>query len=127
VRALLGDRLAAFVGLDDMAVEGVHAGAVGWVAGLVNALPRESIALFEAARAGHAERAFELYRWFLPLLRLDVVPEFVQLIKLVQAEVGMGSERVRAPRFPVSGPLRESTLAMVRERLGQRPDAGGNA
>jgi dihydrodipicolinate synthase/N-acetylneuraminate lyase len=122
VKALLGDRLKACVGLDDMVVEGVNAGAVGWVAGLVNALPRESVAVFEAARDGNRERAAELYRWFLPLLRLDVVPEFVQLIKLVQAEVDMGSERVRLPRRPVTGEHRERTLALVRDHLARRPN-----
>ncbi len=124
LKALLGHRLRLFVGLDDMIVEGMEAGAVGWVAGLINALPRESVALFEAARDRRQDHALELYRWFLPLLRLDVVPEFVQLIKLVQTEVDMGSERVRAPRKPVTGELRERTIAMVREHLAQRPSMG---
>jgi 4-hydroxy-tetrahydrodipicolinate synthase len=121
VRALCGDRLACFVGLDDMVVEGAAMGAVGWVAGLVNALPRESVVLFELARRGDLVRAFDLYRWFLPLLRLDTRPEFVQLIKLVQQEVGLGSERVRAPRRPLEGALREETLKLVYERLSSRP------
>ncbi len=121
VKALVGDRLRVFVGLDDMLVEGVQAGASGWVAGLVNALPAESVELFEAARQGDVARAFALYRWFLPLLRLDVVPEFVQLIKLVQAEVGMGSETVRLPRQPVRGELREHALRLVRDHLERRP------
>ncbi len=121
VRAICGDRLACFVGLDDMAVEGAAMGAVGWVAGLVNALPRESVVLFELARRGDIVQAFELYRWFLPLLRLDTKPEFVQLIKLVQQEVGLGSERVRAPRRPIEGDLREETLKLVYERLSTRP------
>lgn len=121
IRALLGERLALFVGLDDLAVEGAAAGASGWIAGLVNALPAESIELFEHARAGRHDEAFALYRWFLPLLRMDCVPEFVQLIKLVQAEVGMGSERVRAPRRPVEGALRDGALATLREALSTRP------
>jgi 4-hydroxy-tetrahydrodipicolinate synthase len=120
LKALLGDRLALFVGLDDMIVEGVAAGAVGWVAGLVNALPEESVELFRLARAGRAEEAFALYRWFLPLLRLDTVPEFVQLIKLVQQEVGMGSERVRPPRQPIAGEERRRVLDLVRERFAER-------
>jgi 4-hydroxy-tetrahydrodipicolinate synthase len=95
IRATLGDRLAVFMGVDDLVVEGVQAGALGWIAGLVNALPRESVRLFELALAG---RAAALYAWFLPLLRLDVVPKFVQLIKLTQQECGVGSERVRPPR-----------------------------
>lgn len=122
VRERVGDRLALFAGLDDMAMEAALMGANGWVAGLVNALPEESVAVFELARAGRREEAWAIYRWFLPLLRLDCVPEFVQLIKLVQAEVGMGTERVRAPRRPADGELRERTLVVVREHLGQRPE-----
>ncbi|HEY6844461.1 MAG TPA: dihydrodipicolinate synthase family protein, partial [Thermoanaerobaculia bacterium] len=85
LRSLLGKRLALFVGVDDLIVEGVAAGAIGWIAGLVNAMPKESVELFN----GRAD----IYAWFLPLLRMDTVPKFVQLIKLVQQEVGMGSER----------------------------------
>lgn len=117
IRALLGDRLGVLVGMDDLVVEGVAMGAAGWVAGLVNALPEESVRLFDLARAGEAEAAHELYRWFLPLLRLDTVPKFVQLIKLVQQEVGRGSERVRAPRLELVGEERESALALIREHL----------
>jgi 4-hydroxy-tetrahydrodipicolinate synthase len=121
LRALCGDRLTVAVGLDDVIVEGVAMGARGWVAGLVNALPAESVRLFELARDGRHDEAFALYRWFLPLLRMDTVPEFVQLIKLVQAEVGMGSERVRDPRRPVSGAAREVALATIRAALENRP------
>jgi len=121
LRALLGDRLRLFVGMDDLALEGAVLGATGWIAGLVNALPKESVALFELAAAGKTAEAQALYRWFLPLLRLDCVPKFVQLIKLVQQEVGMGSERVRPPRLPVVGPEREQVLALVRDHLKARP------
>jgi len=121
VKALLGDRLDVLAGMDDMIVEGVAAGATGWVAGLVNALPEESVRLFELARAGHTAAAADLYRWFLPLLRLDTVPEFVQLIKLVQQEVGRGSERVRAPRLLLHGAAREQALATIRNALAARP------
>lgn len=121
IRALCGDRLTVAVGLDDLILEGIAMGARGWVAGLVNALPVESVHLFELARDGKHEDAFALYRWFLPLLRMDTVPEFVQLIKLVQAEVGMGSERVRAPRQPVSGAAREAALTTIRTALESRP------
>lgn len=117
VKALLGDRLALFAGLDDMVVEAVAMGAAGWIAGLVNALPEESVRLFRLAQSGASAAAFELYRWFLPLLRLDTRVDFVQWIKLVQAEVGMGSEVVRAPRRPIEGVERETGLAMIRERL----------
>jgi 4-hydroxy-tetrahydrodipicolinate synthase len=103
IRGLLRDRLAVCVGVDDAIVEGMAAGAVGWVAGLVNALPRESVELFNLARAGRTAEAFELYRWFLPLLRMDTVPKFIQLIKQVQQEAGVGWARVRAPRLELTG------------------------
>jgi 4-hydroxy-tetrahydrodipicolinate synthase len=99
LHALIGDRLRLLVGVDDLIVEGVGAGAVGWIAGLVNTLPRESVALFNYASSGQWEKAFRLYRWFLPLLRMDTVVKFVQLIKLVQAEVHMGTVFVRPPRL----------------------------
>ena len=119
IRERIGQRLAIFVGVDDLIVEGIAAGAVGWIAGLVNALPRESVVLFE--RAARGENVFDLYRWFLPLLRLDTVPKFVQLIKLVQAEVGMGSERVRPPRLELTGTEREEALRVIRAALASRP------
>ncbi|HEX5050661.1 MAG TPA: dihydrodipicolinate synthase family protein [Planctomycetota bacterium] len=120
IKALVGERLAVLVGMDDMVLEGVAAGATGWVAGLVNAFPRESVELFELARDGKREAATALYRWFLPLLRLDTVPEFVQLIKLVQQKVGQGSERVRLPRLPVQGRQREHALAVIDRALATR-------
>jgi dihydrodipicolinate synthase/N-acetylneuraminate lyase len=123
MKALLGDRLTLLVGLDDAVVEGVAAGATGWVAGLVNALPEESVLLFEHARAGRAAEARELYEWFLPLLRMDTVPKFVQLIKLVQEECGLGSERVRAPRLPLTGAEREMALAVIHERMARAKGA----
>jgi 4-hydroxy-tetrahydrodipicolinate synthase len=121
IRALLSDRLAIFVGVDDVIVEGIAAGAVGWIAGLVNALPRESVELFDLARSGKDKEARALYEWFLPLLRLDTVPKFVQLIKLVQEEAAMGSERVRPPRLPLAGAEREEALTLIRGALSQRP------
>jgi dihydrodipicolinate synthase/N-acetylneuraminate lyase len=120
-KAACGDRLALFAGLDDMIVEAVRMGAVGWIAGLVNALPRETMALFHAAQSGQTQKADELYRWFLPLLRMDTVPKFVQLIKLVQQEVGMGHERVRGPRLVLAGAEREEALAIIRDVLKRRP------
>lgn len=119
IRELIGQRLAIFVGVDDLIVEGISAGAVGWIAGLVNALPRQSVVLFERATRG--EDVFDLYRWFLPLLRLDTVPKFVQLIKLVQAEMGMGSERVRPPRLELVGSEREGALRVIRNALSSLP------
>jgi 1-pyrroline-4-hydroxy-2-carboxylate deaminase len=120
-REQLGDRLALFAGLDDMVLEATLMGADGWVAGLVNALPAESVRLFELARAGRVAEARALYEWFLPLLRLDTVPKFVQLIKLVQAEVGMGSEAVRAPRLVLDQDERDAALRVIRAALAQRP------
>jgi 1-pyrroline-4-hydroxy-2-carboxylate deaminase len=121
IRALIGDRLQVCVGVDDAIVEGIAAGAVGWVAGLVNAFPRESVDLFNLARAGKAQEAFELYRWFLPLLRMDTVPKFIQLIKQVQEEVGVGSARVRAPRLEVVGEELAETRAAVHYARAHRP------
>ncbi len=103
IRSLLGDRLSIFVGVDDVIVEALGMGALGWVAGLVNAYPAESVKLVDLVQAGRREEAFELYRWFLPLLRMDTVPKFVRLIKWVQEQAGVGSARVRAPRHELSG------------------------
>jgi 1-pyrroline-4-hydroxy-2-carboxylate deaminase len=121
IRALVGNRLEVFVGVDDMIVEGVAVGAKGWVAGLANALPRESVELFNRAMSGNRDQAFELYRWFLPLLRMDTVPNFVQLIKLVQSEAGMGNARVRPPRLELAGRELEAAQATIREVLRTRP------
>ncbi len=121
LKAICGDRLALFVGVDDVVVEGVRAGAVGWIAGLVNAFPKESVALFNYAQRGERKKADELYKWFLPLLRMDTVPKFVQLIKLVQQEVGWGNERVRAPRCVMAGAERKVALETLKQALKNRP------
>jgi 4-hydroxy-tetrahydrodipicolinate synthase len=121
IRELIDDRLEIFVGIDDLIVEGIAAGATGWIAGLVNAFPEASVRLFELARSGGMDAARELYEWFLPLLRLDVGPHFVQLIKLVQQEVGMGSETVRPPRYLVEGAEREAALAIIRKQMASDP------
>ncbi|MBO0910960.1 MAG: dihydrodipicolinate synthase family protein [Acidobacteria bacterium] len=121
IRSLLGNRLEVFVGVDDAIVEGIGVGATGWIAGLANALPRESVELFQLAVNCEREKALELYRWFLPLLRMDTVPEFVQLIKLVQAEVGMGNPRVRPPRLELEGEKLERVQRTIRDRLRARP------
>jgi len=122
----LGDRLAVFAGLDDMILEAIPAGATGWIAGLVNALPVESVRLFELATAGQWKDATALYHWFLPLLRLDTVPKFVQLIKLVQAEVGRGSPTVRPPRLTLEGDALHEALGMIRRQLERRPALNGS-
>jgi 1-pyrroline-4-hydroxy-2-carboxylate deaminase len=121
IRALVGERLAVFVGVDDAIVEGIAAGACGWVAGLVNALPKESVDLFHLACAGKHAEAFALYRWFLPLLRMDTVPKFIQLIKQVQQELGTGNARVRPPRLELTGEELAATRAAVQHALATRP------
>ena len=127
IKALCGERLALFVGLDDVVVEGVRAGAVGWIGGVTNALPRECMALFNAAAkgrdAGDARKADALYQWLLPLLRMDTVVKFVQYLKLIQLEVGMGNERVRGPRLPLAGAEREEALRIIRGVLANREKA----
>ncbi len=121
IREVLEDRLKIFVGVDDVLVEGVNAGAIGWIAGLVNAFPAESVALFELARAGKHAEAFALYRWFLPLLRMDTVPKFVQLIKWVQGETGTGSQTVRPPRLILTGAELAKAQAVLKTALASRP------
>lgn len=121
IRERLDDRLALFAGIDDLIVEAVAVGAEGWIAGLVNALPAESVRLFELATAGRTAEARALYEWFLPLLRLDTVPKLVQLIKLVQVEVGWGSPSVRAPRLELTGAELDDALGLIRDRLSSRP------
>ena len=124
LKALLGDRIDVAVGLDDAVLEGISAGARGWVAGLANAFPDESVALFEAGSQGDKARATELYQWFLPLLRMDTSPKFVQQIKLVQEAMGLGHARVRAPRLALQGAEREQVLATLRDCLSRRPVLG---
>jgi 1-pyrroline-4-hydroxy-2-carboxylate deaminase len=119
LKATCGDRLQILVGVDDVIVEGVRAGAVGWIAGMVCAFPKESVALFEGARDGKNVDA--LYTWSLPLLRMDTVPKFVQLIKLAQQEAGMGHERVRPPRLVLAGAERDEALATIHRALKNRP------
>lgn len=121
IRALCGDRLQILVGVDDAIVEGIDAGAVGWIAGLANAMPQESVLLWRLTLEGRREEAFELYRWFLPLLRLDTVPKFVQLIKLVQERVGKGSSKVRAPRLALTGSELVEAERVIAEALATRP------
>ena len=121
IGARLADRLAIFAGMDDMILESIPMGARGWIAGLVNALPLESVQVFEWARDGRWADARRLYEWFLPLLRLDTIPKFVQLIKLVQQEVGKGSARVRPPRLELEGAELEKNLELIRDHLTKRP------
>ncbi len=121
IRALVGDRLAILVGVDDAILEGIGVGAVGWIAGLANAMPRESVDLFNYGVEGKSSQAFELYRWFLPLLRLDTVPKFVQLIKLVQEELGVGNADVRPPKLRLVGEELQKTKDLIQQALQTRP------
>jgi dihydrodipicolinate synthase/N-acetylneuraminate lyase len=121
IRALVGERLAILVGVDDAILEAISVGAAGWIAGLANALPRESVDLFNYGVEGKSSQAFELYRWFLPLLRLDTVPKFVQLIKLVQEELGVGNADVRPPKLRLTGNELQSTKNLIQQSLRTRP------
>ena len=116
-----GDRYLLFCGVDDLILESVVMGATGWVAGLVNAFPEESLRLFELASAGHLDDARKLYRWFMPLLHLDCHVKLVQYIKLAQAMAGLGSETVRAPRMILEGAERERIAAIIQAGLDARP------
>jgi 1-pyrroline-4-hydroxy-2-carboxylate deaminase len=116
-----GDRFVVFAGVDDIVLESLMLGATGWVSGLTNAFPRESVALFSLARAGRYAEARELYRWFMPLLHLDTVPTLVQCIKLAEQLLGRGSEMVRAPRLRLEGEERAHVERVVKEALASRP------
>ena len=117
----VGDRYILFNGVDDLVLESVTLGTQGWVAGLVNAFPRETRRLWDLATAGRYDEARKLYRWFTPLLHLDTHVKLVQYIKLAMAEVGLGSEAVRAPRLPLIGEERQHVLSIIRQAIATRP------
>jgi len=117
----VGDRFAIFSGVDDLALESLLMGADGWVAGLVVAFPKETVAIYKLARAGRVEEARAIYRWFAPLLHLDVSMKLVQNLKLAEAMVGVGSEHVRAPRLPLAGAERERVEAIIAAGIASRP------
>lgn len=121
LRNLTGDRYRIFCGVDDIALESLLLGADGWLAGLVNAFPGETVRLWELARDGRLDEARAIYRWFMPLLHLDTNSRLVQNIKLAVAEVGWGTETVRAPRLPLVGEEREQVLSAIRRALSTRP------
>lgn len=121
IRRLTGDRFALFCGVDDLALECFTLGAVGWVAGLVVAFPRETVRLWELCQAARWAEARQLYEWFLPLLHLDIGPKFVQQIKLVESLMGVGSARVRAPRLQLSETEASRVEKTLAEALAQRP------
>jgi 4-hydroxy-tetrahydrodipicolinate synthase len=118
---LYGDRFVLFAGVDDLVLESVLLGVKGWISGLVNAFPEENRALWDLAAAGKWAEARDLYRWYTPLLHLDTKPKLVQYIKLAMAEVGLGSEMVRAPKLPVVGEEREAILKIIRHAIATRP------
>jgi 4-hydroxy-tetrahydrodipicolinate synthase len=122
LRNAFGDRFVLMAGLDDVALEGLVLGAVGWVSGLTSAFPRESVALVEAVQRGDLAAALRIYRWFMPLLHLDAEHDLVQSIKLAEQVMGRGSERVRAPRLPLEGERRAEVIAMVEAAAATRPD-----
>jgi dihydrodipicolinate synthase/N-acetylneuraminate lyase len=116
-----GDRLKILCGVDTIALEELQMGAHGWVAGLVCAFPKETVAIFRLAKAGRVEEALKIYRWFLPLLELDIHPKLVQYIKLAETQAGLGTEYVRAPRLVLAGKERTDILQIINHGIATRP------
>jgi 1-pyrroline-4-hydroxy-2-carboxylate deaminase len=116
-----GDRIKILCGVDTLAMEELCLGADGWVAGLVCAFPAETVAIYNLVKAGKIEEATKIYRWFMPLLELDIHPKLVQYIKLAAAQTGVGSEYVRAPRLVLEGEERERVLRIIDEGIKTRP------
>ena len=115
------DRYIIFSGLDDVALESILLGCTGWISGLVDAFPRENGLMWDAATSGNWDKALEIYRWYMPMLHFDSHPKLVQYIKLASAEMGYGTETVRAPRLPLAGEQREEALRIIRESAATRP------
>ncbi len=122
MRNRFGNRFSILCGVDTIALEEFCLGADGWVAGLVCAFPRETVALFNLAMAGKLEEARKIYRWFMPLLELDIHPKLVQYIKLAETQAGIGSEYVRAPRLTLTGEERDRVLKIINDGIASRPD-----
>jgi len=116
-----GNRIKILCGVDTIAMEELVMGACGLVGGLVCAFPAETVALYRLIKAGRIEEALEIHRWFLPLLELDIHAKLVQYIKLAEAEVGLGTEYVRAPRLQLIGKEREEVLDVIRQGIASRP------
>ena len=116
-----GDRYKILCGVDPLAMEELVLGADGWVAGLVCAFPKETVAIFNLVKAGKIEEATKIYRWFMPLLELDIHPKLVQYIKLAETQAGIGSETVRPPRLTLVGQEREDVLKIINEGIATRP------
>ena len=121
IKNRFGDRLKIMTGVDTLALESLLMGADGWIAGLVCAFPEETVAIYELQKAGRIQEALEIYRWFLPLLELDINPKLVQNIKLAEVATGIGTENVRAPRLPLVGEERKHVLHVIEEGLRNRP------
>src|SRR5438105_562322 len=121
LKNICGDRYLLFCGVDDLVLESVLLGAVGWVSGLVNAFPEENRLLWDLTTEGKYEEALEVYRWYTPLLHLDTLPKLVKCIKLAMTETRMGTEMVRAPRLPLVGNEREQILSIIRQAIRARP------
>ena len=121
LRNRFGDDLKILTGVDPLALESLLIGADGWVAGLVCAFPAETVAIYELAKAGRIKEATEIYRWFLPLLELDISPQLVQNIKLAEVATGIGTENVRPPRLSLQGPERERVLKVIADAIRTRP------
>ena len=121
MRNRFGDRFNILSGVDTLALESLLMGADGWVAGLVCAFPAETVAIYRLQKAGRINEAVEIYRWFLPLLELDINPKLVQNIKLAEVAIGLGTETVRAPRLPIAGKEREEVLNIINEGIANRP------
>lgn len=117
-----GDRFNILGGVDTLALESLCAGADGWVAGLVNAFPEETVAIYKLVKQGRVEDALSIYRWFMPLLELDIHSKLVQYIKLAEAAAGVGTENVREPRLPITGQERIQILKIINEALDKRPN-----
>ncbi len=117
-----GDRYKILCGVDTLALESLFMGTDGWVAGLVDAFPRETVAIFNLAKQGRHQEALAIYRWFLPVLELDIHPKLVQYIKLAETQTGLGTETVRAPRLKVEGKEREKILAIIHKAIANRPE-----
>jgi 1-pyrroline-4-hydroxy-2-carboxylate deaminase len=117
-----GDRFKILCGVDTLALESLFMGADGWVAGLVDAFPRETVAIFNLAKQGRHQEALAIYRWFLPVLELDIHPKLVQYIKLAEASTGLGTENVRQPRLPLVGEERKRILHTIHKAIANRPE-----
>jgi 4-hydroxy-tetrahydrodipicolinate synthase len=116
-----GDRFKILCGVDPLAMEEMVLGADGWVAGLVCAFPKETVALYKLVKAGRLAEATAIYRWFMPLLELDIHPKLVQYIKLAEKQAGIGSEEVRGPRLTLVGEERERILGIINQGIATRP------